>query len=149
MLKKWGSLVLSGFVFTTITLNTSLACNSGEECFKKGYQEYSKGNYKKAAEYGIKSCNTYGYAKGCFGMGYLYEHGQGIPKDMDKALEYYKKSLKPNTDLCNKNDGQACYELGYLYKNGLAVQKDVKKALELFKKSCNLGYQKGCKALKK
>lgn len=149
MIKKWGSLALGGLFLTTLTFNSTLACNSGEECFKKGYQEYSKGNYKKAIEYGKKSCDTYGYSKGCFGLGYLYEHGEGLPKDMDKALEYYKKSLKPNTNLCNQNDGQACFELGYLYKNGFAVKKDVKKALELFKKSCNLKYPKGCQALKK
>ena len=136
------SVVLSGVLF-----NISMACNSGEECFQKGFELYEAGKKKEAYQYGVKSCEKFNYGKGCFGLGYLYEHGDGVQKDMNKALSYYKKAVSGEKKLCNSGDLQACYELGYMYEKGYGVPKDVNKAKELYKKACNggKGYKKACK----
>ena len=136
------SLFISGILF-----NVSMACNSGEECFKKGFELYKAGKKKEAYQYGLKACEKFNYGKGCFGLGYLYEHGDGVKKDMNKALNYYKKAVSGEKKLCNSGDLQACYELGYMYEKGYGVSKDVNKAQELYKKACNngKGYKKACK----
>ncbi len=134
------SIIVSGFLF-----NLALACNSGEECFQKGFELYNAGKKKEAYQYGVKSCEKFNYGKGCFGLGYLYEHGDGVQKDMNKALSYYKKAAPGEEKLCGSGDGQACYELGYMYEHGYGVPKDPNKAKELYKKACKLGYKKGCK----
>ncbi len=134
------SVVASGILFSL-----ALACNSGEECFKKGFELYNAGKKKEAYQYGVKSCEKFNYGKGCFGLGYLYEHGDGVPKDMNKALSYYKKAVSGEEKLCGSGDGQACYELGYMYEHGYGVSKDPNKAKELYQKACKLGYKKGCK----
>ncbi len=134
------SVIASGFLFSL-----ALACNSGEECFQKGFELYNAGKKKEAYQYGVKSCEKFNYGKGCFGLGYLYEHGDGVQKDMNKALSYYKKAVSGEEKLCDSGDGQACYELGYMYEHGYGVPKDPNKAKELYKKACKLGYKKGCK----
>jgi len=150
-MKKLMYLLGLGLFTTTATLSFAVSCSDGEDCFQKGFKAYQSGDVKTAVKYGEISCNKFNYGKGCFGLGYLYEHGQGLPKDMNKAVEFFKKSVKGNTEICNKGNGavsgQACYELGYLYKHGYAVPKDPNKAKELFKKACDLGYKKGCKEL--
>ena len=143
MRKKLGKLITSIFISGAL-FNLALACNSGEECFKKGFELYQAGKKKEAYEYGVKACEKFNYGKGCFGLGYLYEHGDGVPKDMNKALQYYKKAAPQEEKLCSGGDGQACYELGYMYEHGYGVSKDPNKAKELYKKACSLGYKKGC-----
>ena len=144
MKRKLGTIITSIFLSAAI-FNISLACGSGEECFKKGFEAYKAGKKKEAYKYGVEACEKFNYGKGCFGLGYLYEHGDGVPKDMNKALQYYKKAAPGEEKLCGSGDGQACYELGYMYEHGYGVSKDTNKAKELYNKACKLGYKKGCK----
>ena len=144
MKQKLGKIITS-VVISGVLFNLALACNSGEECFKKGFDLYNVGKKKEAYQYGLKSCEKFNYGKGCFGLGYLYEHGDGVQKDMNKALSYYKKAAPSEEKLCSSNDGQACYELGYMYEHGYGVPKDPNKAKELYQKACKLKYEKGCK----
>jgi len=150
-MKKILSLLGAGLILSYTGISYATSCNDGEECFQKGFKAYMMGDIETAKKYGEISCKQFNYGKGCFGLGYLYEHGEGFPKDMNEAIKYFKKSIKGNTEVCNQGNGaisgQACYELGYLYKHGYAVEKNTAKAKELFKKACDLGYEKGCKEL--
>lgn len=52
-------------------------------------------SYLKAKEFlesSLKFENGYAYHH----LGYLYEHGYGVNKDLDKSIEFYKKSLELN-----------------------------------------------------
>jgi TPR repeat protein len=73
----------------------------------------------------------------CTNLGYLYELGVGVPKDMRMAAEYYKRG-------CDGKSAVSCSNLGILYENGRAGAPDEKKAVELYKKSCDLGGASGC-----
>ena len=49
--------------------------------------------------------------------GRRYQHGEGIPRDLDKAIRLYCRAAR-------KGDLAAQYYLGYLYANGSGVHRD-------------------------
>eukprot|EP00298_Acanthocystis_sp_HF-20_P004589 c14920_g1_i2.p1 GENE.c14920_g1_i2~~c14920_g1_i2.p1 ORF type:complete len:300 (+),score=103.10 c14920_g1_i2:25-924(+) len=76
-----------------------------------------------------------------FAVGFLCYHGIGVPKDVDKALQYFLKSA-------NQNNSVAQYSLGYIYQKGQGVIQSTDEAIKWYKKSatqrnsnaeCNLG----------
>ena len=82
-----------------------------------------------------------------FILGYLYEHGRGVPRDYSAAARYYEAASLRGYAPAQNN-------LGSLYQHGLGVQKDLSKAFELYLASarqadpfaqCNLAlmYYKG------
>ena len=66
-------------------------------------------------------------------LGKIYEEGRGVPKDEQKALEWFEKAVKWGNAFA-KND------LGKMYAEGRGVPQDVKKAVELFEKAAEKGY---------
>jgi TPR repeat protein len=78
--------------------------------------------------------------EGCTNLGYLYEHGTGLPKDERLAKDYYQRS-------CDAKLPIGCQNLGNVYDAGRVVPQDHKKAAELYKKSCDLGSSGGCNNL--
>ena len=66
----------------------------------------------------------------------MYEHGQGVDKSAEKALEWYKKAAdKGNVDAMM--EVASMYEEGY--ENGQEIVKSDKEALEWYKKAANNG----------
>ncbi len=61
-------------------------------------------------------------------LGYSYQLGRGCSKDINKAVEWYKRAVADNDSL-----GQVY--LGWCYLNGTGVPKDEARAVELFRKS--------------
>ena len=93
-------------------------------------------DYTKAKRYYELACKAESYY--CYGLGKLYEKGQGVKQDFAKAYEYYKLS-------CNLKNDDGCYNLGNLYDNGLGVQKDRETAFAFFRKACDLLDYAACK----
>ncbi len=73
-------------------------------------------------------------------LGYMYDEGFGVEKDMQKAVELYEKAA-------DKKHAYGQNNLGYAYANGEGVEKDMKKGYELFKKSANQGNMSGQNSL--
>ena len=67
-------------------------------------------------------------------VGYCYDTGSGVKKDIKKAVYWYEKGADGGSSHAQNN-------LGCLYKDGEGVVKDVKKALELYHKSAEQGYK--------
>ncbi len=49
-------------------------------------------------------------------LGYCYDNGQGVAKDLSKAVEFY-------TLAANQGNAFAQFNLGYCYYNGEGVQR--------------------------
>ncbi len=79
---------------------------------------------------------------GCNYLGWMYEYGKGVDKNLTKAVELYKKA-------CKGKYYYACINLGFLYRDGRGVEKNSFKALELFKRACKHGSKKGCQEAEK
>jgi hypothetical protein len=65
-------------------------------------------------------------------LGWQYETGQGVPKDLGKAAELYQKAA-------DQGHAYAQTHLGVLYSTGQGVPKDLGKAVELYQKAADQG----------
>lgn len=76
-------------------------------------------DYEKAFEiysylYGL------GDDRGAYYLGYMYEHGYGVERDVEKALMYYE---------CHRDD-LTCFHLGVFYMLGQYVDKDLRRSYQ-------------------
>lgn len=72
-------------------------------------------------------------ASNAYGISLFY--GEGVEKDIEKAMIYYKKAVEQGYAIAENN-------LALAYRNGFGVEKDEEHAFELFKKSAEQGYAK-------
>lgn len=94
---------------------------------------------EKVAKLSQKACDG-GDARGCSFLGFLYERGQGVRQDYQKASELFQKA-------CDGGYALGCSNLGYLYERGQGVKTDYQKASEFYQKACNGGNARGCSNL--
>ncbi|WP_033122657.1 tetratricopeptide repeat protein [Helicobacter pylori] len=111
-----------------------------KELFNLGMLSYDKQDFSKARKYFEKACEL-NSGSGCNFLGFLYENGQGVEKDLIKAAYLYSKA-------CELKEGDGCGVLGVLYVNGQGVEKDLTKVAQYASKACKLGVQEICEALK-
>lgn len=97
---------------------------SGETCEKRGQLEAAFRHYCNAADFGD--------AKGAFYVGYMYEHGEGVQRNIKSAVEWYTKSAEMG------NRG-AQHNLGFFYYSGTGVEQNLKLAYEFFMMAAKQG----------
>ena len=66
-------------------------------------------------------------------LGVCYEKGDGIEKNLTKAVEWYEKAAA-------QGDANAQCNLGYCYEVGLGVEKNIYKAVEWYEKAVAQGH---------
>lgn len=66
---------------------------SDDEVYDRAVECYESGNYSKAAQL-VRSLAGKGYVKAQFFLADSYEKGEGVARDGNKALYWYKKVLK-------------------------------------------------------
>jgi len=67
-----------------------------------------------------------------FLLGYLYEHGRGVPRDPAKAAQYYQSAASRGHSLALSN-------LASLYQHGLGLPRDPHKAFDLYTAAAERG----------
>lgn len=88
---------------------------------------------------GIKNAADKGNAVAQVVVGLLYEGGELVEQDYQKARLWYEKAAQ-------QDDASAYFRLGLLYDNGYGVQKDQDQAKKFFESACTKGLQEGCDA---
>jgi TPR repeat protein len=68
-----------------------------------------------------------------YNIGYCYEEGIGVPKDISEAIYWY-------TLAAEQGNAFAQNALGYCYEDGLGVPKDLERAVTWYQRSANQGY---------
>jgi soluble lytic murein transglycosylase-like protein len=63
-----------------------------------------------------------------------YEHGEGVPKDPNKAADLYCEAARDG-------DAEAQYRLGWMYANARGVERDDAAATALFKRAATQGHE--------
>lgn len=86
--------------------------------------ELAAGWFYRAAEQG--------YADAQFNLGLMYANGEGVPQDMQQAVELFRKAAEQGHVDAQNN-------LGALYFIGEGVERDVKKAIAWFEKAAAQG----------
>ena len=95
-----------------------------------------KQNLEKA-HYWIEKAANQDYAEAQNNLGVMYYRGQGVPKDLQKALYWVEKARLSFERKAEKEDKNAQYSLGFLYYNGQGLPKDLEKAFYWFEKAAN------------
>ena len=68
-----------------------------------------------------------------------YRDGEGVEKDGEKAIEWFKKAYEKNGEAA----GDAANRIGLIYNGGYGVEKDDVKKVEWYRKSAEKGYDWG------
>src|SRR6185369_1885516 len=67
-----------------------------------------------------------------YNPGDFYEDGIRVEKDIQKAVELYKRAVE-------QGNATAQYNLGYCYRHGIGVEKDAGKSVELYHQAAEQG----------
>lgn len=100
--------------------------------YRLGILSEEKKDYEEAFKYFEKAANL-GNSHSLSEIAKCYEFGWGVPKDLDKAIEYYLKSGN------SEKASSVYHHLGWIFEQGKGVEKDEKKAVEYYKKAADLG----------
>ncbi|MCA9672999.1 MAG: protein kinase [Myxococcales bacterium] len=73
----------------------------------------------------------------CRRVGYHFQLGQGIGKNMLRAAHFFGKA-------CLAGDAEGCRALGFLYQKGYGVPVSLTKARSLYRSACSGGDPIGC-----
>ncbi|MCG7548045.1 tetratricopeptide repeat protein [Pseudoalteromonas sp. Of7M-16] len=84
-------------------------------------------SFKKARSFYLKA-GELGAGNAFANLGFLYEQGELVERDLDTAVSFYQKAADMGSALGKNN-------LATFYLNGVAVKKDRTKAIELYKEA--------------
>jgi hypothetical protein len=101
-------------------------CQFGYCFYKLGEFEKAVKWYRKAAEYG-------NHARAQHNLGCCYANGDGVHKDVGKAVEWCRKAAE-------QGHAGAQYNLGQCYCNGRGVCQDLGQAVEWLRKAADQGH---------
>lgn len=137
-----GLAVTSAFVFANEDLKTlEKECENGvaKSCYLAGGQYYTgyleaKQDYEKALKYYTKGCEAKEDSEdkfsSCTQLGLMYFFGQGVEKNLKKAVELYEKA-------CDGKNSNGCLGLADAYDNGIVVKQDKIKAAAMHRNNCD------------
>ena len=77
-----------------------------------------------------------------YDLGELYFTGNGVPGDLGKSVEWYRKSA-------DQGHPRAQFNLGWMYENGRGVPADEAKAAEWYRKAADQGDGRAKKSLER
>lgn len=116
------------FLFFTIT-STALA-----DDYNDGLNAYNKKDYVTAIKL-WKPLAKSGHVLSQYGMGILYDNGQGIKQDLKMAHKWISRAA-------NQGNVVAQSQLGSMYIFGRGINKDLTEARQWFRKAAVQGYAK-------
>jgi TPR repeat protein len=67
--------------------------SSSADLNDQGVAAYNARSYSKAAELFLKAAEL-GYAPAQYNLGYCYKYGDGVPRDLTKSAEWYRKAAE-------------------------------------------------------
>ena len=88
-----------------------------------------------------RSDDNFEKGMGSYNMGVCYAQGLGVPQDMTKAVEWWRKAVE------QESDANAMFRLGVCYWNGDGVPRDRYKGIELIHKAAEMGIDEAKVAL--
>jgi|WetSurMetagenome_2_1015567.scaffolds.fasta_scaffold15098_6 uncharacterized protein len=106
--------------------------------FSKAQEYYLLKDYEKA----MHEYKNQDDPKSMYQIGYMYDHGEGMPQDNKAAVEWYLKAAE-------KGHVKAQYRLGLFYATGTGVEKNLKEAEKWYRKAAGQGFRPAKDALKK
>ncbi len=103
--------------------------------FARGRMAFLFGYHDLARELWMPLAND-GYAKAQANLGWMYQTGKGLPKDLKKAVEWYLKAAKQDHTIAKNN-------LGVMHESGWGTKKNLKRAAYWYREAASTGYSYG------
>ncbi|EGN9862459.1 sel1 repeat family protein [Salmonella enterica] len=116
--RKWNLLLLLGFSFASV-------CQAGDD-IDALYSRIAQKDIQALNE--LKALAKDNNAQALAELGFIYEYGIAVPKDMIQAIKYYEQA-------CHVEEPYGCYNARYFYLHGLGVMQDDVLAKELADKT--------------
>jgi hypothetical protein len=99
----------------------------------------------------LRTCNTadtsdceaqchQGEQNSCYTLGWMYENGRGVPRDLDRARSLYQGA-------CVRRAASGCRGLGWLYTEGIGVPRDMGRGVAFYADACDAGDAESCSNL--
>jgi TPR repeat protein len=110
-----------------------LACDLGdtEGCYVLGLK--LRDDKEVAAAY-EQACDG-GYSQACTNLGWMYENGRGVNKDLTAAVRLYQRGCDGAT--CSLPNNLGCVNLGRAFRDGNGVEANQVVATRLFRQVCS------------
>ncbi len=99
--------------------------------FQAGADAYLRGDYATAL-LEFKPLAEKGHANAQFGLGLMYDEGQGVPQDYAEAAKWYRKAAE-------QGQASAQNSLGVMYDEGQGVPQDYAEAVKWYRKAVEQG----------
>ncbi len=99
--------------------------------FKAGLEAYQRGDFTAAAAEWEPMAEA-GDAHAEYNLGLLYAAGKGVPQDIARAVEWYRKAGEQGV-------AAAQYNLGVMYANGQGIAPDPQEAAQWFLRAADQG----------
>ncbi|MBI3774605.1 MAG: SEL1-like repeat protein [Gammaproteobacteria bacterium] len=121
--------------FGNLDEQNARAAQENEAIFARGRMAFLFGYHDLARELWLPLAND-GYAKAQANLGWMYQTGKGMPKDLKKAVEWYLKAAKQDHVIAKNN-------LGVMHENGWGTKKNLKRAAYWYREAASTGYSYG------
>ncbi|HOO65253.1 MAG TPA: SEL1-like repeat protein, partial [Synergistaceae bacterium] len=127
-------------VFLTPSKPAAPSSLSSEEMFNRGKDFYygrngKKKDYPQAAQWYRKAAEQ-GHAGAQTDLGYMYEKGYGVPKNLKTAAEWYARGARSGSPVGQCN-------LGYMYEKGRGVAQNHETAAYWYRQAAEQGNLRG------
>jgi TPR repeat protein len=109
-----------------------------EQNYQKGLELYLKCEKEKdptGAAVFFKQAAEQGHSDAAFGLGVLYQNGEGVAQNIPEAVKWYTKAAFDN-------HAKAQFNLGHLLFEGIGITRDQSTAVSWFQKAADQGYAK-------
>ncbi len=83
------------------------------------------------------SCDD-GNATACSNLGFMYQNGEGVTRDLARAASLYQQA-------CDGGNTLACYNLGMFYEHGEGVPQNSARAASFYQHACDGGLARACR----
>lgn len=114
-----------------VSVNGQSAANEHSNEYTTGMQHYDNKNFGMAFNQFQQGAEN-GYADAQNALGDCYYEGEGVTKDLQKAVYWYQKAAE-------QGYAPAQYSLGYCYQEGEGVTKDIVQAIKWYDKASEAG----------
>ena len=107
---------ISVLLFVLAGISLALTSAAGAQSSAPGAVAFGRGDYVRAARL-LGPAAQLGNAKAQAMLGFMFEHGLGVPQDYGVAAVWYKQAAE-------QNYASAQYSLGLLYDKGFGVPQN-------------------------
>lgn len=104
-----------------------------QQVYKSGEIAYYFGRYDEALKF-WRPIAEQGFAEAQANLGWMYQAGLGVEKDLGQARRWYVQAVKAKHAVAQNN-------LAVMFENGLGVKTDYTRAFKLYLQSAKQGYR--------